>query len=529
MVDDKQGWQRREGLLRLESATRQLFSDTSDAGLADFEHAALLMEQVGDKSLQAHALLGAGHALSSCGRREESLTSFGEAIRLFADCDDTEKVVECEAARLEALIGLQRWDANDRSGWILRTVPADAAPDQLVYRVVALRYEVLAALAREDYETAAGQAIEAADLGDRFGDSTTDRQRLAAAHWLLSAGHGTEAAELYLKLRHRARASNGDIAATALEGLATALEASPEIGVGPIRAIVRQHAASRDLHLEAVSRQQLARCLRVLGHEARAESANEFDHAGRLFDRLGRPADTAECWRQAANSFLILGLLDTTFLERSATTAQLAAERFEKVGNWWGKGLSESVAVAAIRMASPAGRHDERLLMLLERSADSFRRAGRPLEEAATQVLRAAELSLRGDDGWIDIAIGAVDTYEAGRPSLRLPHQRAAQDYLLAQGIRILTSRLHDAADSSGRDPRWAQLVWALACRWLRIPGSCICRPRHASETSGAPVEWRSQTHAGIRVSRSVSGSRCPFADMPWSRRYTAMAILPLV
>src|SRR5438132_2327206 len=146
--------------------------------------------------------------------------------------------------------------------------------------------------------------------------------------------------------------------------------------------------------------------------------------------------------------------------KRAYETALLAAARCEFVGDYWGKGVAESHAAAALLPTGPYAPRDSRIVTLHRRSAASFERVPRYADEAASRMGIAMELTIRGRPNWIRHGLFALSRYESGRGSSLIPFLRRDRDRLIARGLQLLTSHAMRVADRRGSDGDWRGLVW---------------------------------------------------------------------
>ncbi|MFG2260250.1 CHAT domain-containing protein [Streptomyces mirabilis] len=232
-----------------------------------------------------------------------------------------------------------------------------------------------------------------------------------------------------------------------------------------------QYAASHEIHLEALCRYQRAQCLNAgrasteaERHEVQKERAAEYERAAELFDGVGDVRQAGRAWYHAAYEYNWLGLVLPDYREKCFATCNIAAARFEVSGDWWGKGLAESLAGQTLRQNSVGSPSDLRNLPSLQLAVDSFRRADRPLEAAGALMTVAVEQSRSASpDEWMPTAVGALHAYEDARPGLQMPHDREQWDRtIIANGVRPLASKVRRVAGEVSDHPLWDELIWLL-------------------------------------------------------------------
>ncbi|MFE7777725.1 CHAT domain-containing protein [Streptomyces sp. NPDC057445] len=197
--------------------------------------------------------------------------------------------------------------------------------------------------------------------------------------------------------------------------------------------------------------------------ELQKERGAEFERAAKLFDSIGDVKDAGRSWYCAASEYNVLGLVLTDYRGICYHACKEAAARMEASGDWWGKGLSESLAGQTFRqeIGQPP---DPRNLPSLQAAVESFTVAGRPLETAAALMTVAVEQTRSpSDDEWMASAVRALHSYEKARPGLQLPHERERWDtVIINSGVRPLASKVRKAVDDISDNPRWDELIWLL-------------------------------------------------------------------
>ncbi|MCT9113055.1 hypothetical protein N4G69_47335 [Streptomyces mirabilis] len=207
---------------------RYLFQlDRGGAAFEQLRRAAEILEQDGLAAPAAQALLGCGHALTTEGRHEDSLPWFDRAIGQFTSCQDKAGELEALAAKLEALIDLNRWSDTKLSNEIIAATEHKESLRLLTFRLVAFRYQTQARLAAGDPVGSRGPAQQAADVASRLGDPHTEATfRLALAHNLRILKELGPAAEEYEKVLDVVRDLPGadDLEREALKGLEATMD-----------------------------------------------------------------------------------------------------------------------------------------------------------------------------------------------------------------------------------------------------------------------------------------------------------------
>ncbi|MFI7301335.1 CHAT domain-containing protein [Streptomyces sp. NPDC050121] len=199
-------------------------------------------------------------------------------------------------------------------------------------------------------------------------------------------------------------------------------------------------------------------------HEVQKKRAAEYERAAELFDGVGDIRQAGQAWYHAAYEYNWLGLILPDYREKCFATCITAAARFEISGDWWGKGLAESLAGQTLRQDAVGSPSDPRNLPSLQRAVDSFRRADRPLEAAGALMTVAVEQSRSASpDEWMPTAVSALHAYEDARPGLQMPQDREQWDRtIIANGVRPLTSKVRRVAGEVSDHPLWDTLVWLL-------------------------------------------------------------------
>ncbi|MEU2207580.1 CHAT domain-containing protein [Streptomyces hygroscopicus] len=198
--------------------------------------------------------------------------------------------------------------------------------------------------------------------------------------------------------------------------------------------------------------------------DLRKERAAEYEHAAELFRTVGLVGDAGRCWYQAAYEYNWLGLLRPEYREKCYSMCGIAAEYLGAADDWWGRGMAEFLAGQALRTDVVGGSPDPRSIPALSRAAEAFTRADRPVESAAAGMTAAVTLTQAGGTEWITGAVDALHTYEQARPSLRIPRDREINDRtIIANGTRVLTSKVSRSAATMGQHPLWQELIWLLS------------------------------------------------------------------
>ncbi|MEH0517308.1 CHAT domain-containing protein [Streptomyces sp. B21-079] len=240
-----------------------------------------------------------------------------------------------------------------------------------------------------------------------------------------------------------------------------------------------QYAASGNTCMEAQCRYQRAQSL-GRGRKAteslvqsgntsalldlRKERAAEYERAAELFRTVGLVGDAGRSWYQAACEYNWLGMLRPEYREKCYSTCDTAAEHLGAAGDWWGRGMAEFLAGQTLRADVIGGPPDPRNIAALRRAAESFTRADRPVEAAAAWMTAAVTLTQTGGAEWLNTAVEALHTYERARPSLRIPRDREINDQtIVANGTRVLTSKVSGSAATMSHHPRWQELIWLLS------------------------------------------------------------------
>ncbi|MGW2009761.1 CHAT domain-containing protein [Streptomyces nigrescens] len=194
------------------------------------------------------------------------------------------------------------------------------------------------------------------------------------------------------------------------------------------------------------------------------ERAAEFERAAEGFVTIGRMWDAGWSWYQAALEYNWLG---PEYREKCYSTCGRAAECLGAAGDWWGKGLAEFVGGQALRTDTNDGEPDTRFMQALCRAENAFKRADRPVEAAAAKMTTAVMQAQSGQSGaeeWMTTAVEALHAYEQARPSLQIPKDREINDRtIVANGVRVLTSKLTRQVVTVSDDPVWSKLVWLLS------------------------------------------------------------------
>lgn len=245
---------------------------------------------------------------------------------------------------------------------------------------------------------------------------------------------------------------------------------SKSMGAVTFGELADQYAAEGNTHLEALCRYQRARCIKPATGSSHAEMidlskerAVEYERAAQLFDSVGDAKSAGRCWYLSAYEYNILSLVIPKYAETSYAACKEAAIHFEDCGDWWGKGLAETVAGQTVRQ-EVGHPPDPRRLRLFQSAAESFKLADRPLETSAALMTVAVEQARSAnDDEWMASAVRALHAYEEARPGLQLPHERDQWDTTtIRNGVRPLTSKVRQAADRIRDHPRWNELIWLL-------------------------------------------------------------------
>ncbi|MCX4826838.1 CHAT domain-containing protein [Streptomyces sp. NBC_01142] len=198
--------------------------------------------------------------------------------------------------------------------------------------------------------------------------------------------------------------------------------------------------------------------------DLRKERAAEYERAAELFATNGLVGEAGRCWYQAAYEYNWLGLVRPEYREKCYSTCSTAAEHLGAAGDWWGKGLAEFAAGQTLRTGVIGGPPDPRNIPALRRAAEAFTRANRPVEAAAVELTAAVALTQTGGEAWMPTAVEALHTYEQARPSLRIPKDREINDRIIvANGARVLTSKVSRSAATMREHPVWSELVWLLS------------------------------------------------------------------
>jgi tetratricopeptide (TPR) repeat protein len=454
----------------MQRATVLLTAERGDAGLADFATAASLFKRVGESLWAARALLGQGHAMTVGGRHADSIECYAESGRLFDECRDSSGAVEAAAARLEALAVLERWDAGDLSRMVMAATAAATDPQARLHRLVALRYDVRAALVRDDLAAAGPLAAQAADLAAGLGDlDSAARMRVTVARSLARVGRHDGAVAAYEKVLAMLRGEPGfgEVDTVALAELAVLLHATPRLGAERLARLADGYAAAGDTRLEALARSRLARLLYDVPG-SRVEQAAEYVRAANLYDAVEAQSDSAWCWYEAAIAYGRIAWSDDSHRDAGYAAAQRAADRFAGVADWRHAGLAEFLAARTLLSEAighgDATPRDPRILATLRRSLQLFDRADAGIDLAATAIVIAVELSrAAAGEVWMSVARTALDAYERGRAAMAAPHDRQQWDTIIpGRGIRILTGAVRRAAVDTDTVVVWADLVWAL-------------------------------------------------------------------
>lgn len=240
-----------------------------------------------------------------------------------------------------------------------------------------------------------------------------------------------------------------------------------------------QYAASGNTRMEAQCRYQRAQSLGRSRKAAesleqsgntsalldlRKERAAEYEHAAELFRTAGLVGDAGRCWYQAAYEYNWLGMLRPEYREKCYSMCGIAAETLGAADDWWGRGTAEFLAGQALRTNVIGGPPDPRSVPALRRAAEAFTRADRPVESAAAGMTTAVTLTQTGGAEWITTAVDALRTYEQARPSLRIPRDREINDRtIVANGTRVLTSKVSRSAAAMSQHPMWQELIWLLS------------------------------------------------------------------
>ncbi|MCT9113054.1 CHAT domain-containing protein [Streptomyces mirabilis] len=198
--------------------------------------------------------------------------------------------------------------------------------------------------------------------------------------------------------------------------------------------------------------------------DLRKERAAEYERAAELFATTGLVGEAGRCWYQAAYEYNWLGLVCPDYREKCYSTCGKAAENLGAVGDWWGKGLAEFVAGQTLRTDVIGGPPDPLNVPALYRAAAAFTRADRPVEAAASKLTAAVALTQTDSEAWMTTAVEALYTYEQARPSLRIPKDREINDQIIvANGVRVLTSKVSRSTATARDHPVWSELVWLLS------------------------------------------------------------------
>jgi tetratricopeptide (TPR) repeat protein len=455
-----------EANARLGLAAQLLALGRARAGFAQFRQAAELYSSAGHLDWAANALLGCAHALLAEGRTQESVKWFSLAASQFEAAGDQSGLVQSEAARLEALADLQQWDEIGASQKILAITEGDGTAHALMCRLIALGYQARALTSIQDHTGAAIAALQAADLASELGEREREaRLRLGAGHSLRLVKRFPDAAEAYEQaiavFDGLPDASGWE--AQALEGLGAVLRDSPQTGAERLGQLSERYADTGDRRMEALCRQEQARCLELIRPARHAECAAEYAHAARVFDEVGDSGRAGDCLYGAAKAYNWLGLLHPEHREACYRACMAAADRFGAAGNMWGKGLAELMAGHALRQDDPAAPRDPRNLPVLRQSVRSLARAGRVVEETGSRLAVAAELCQVGtDDAWMAAALLALRRHEVARAALLIPQRRQDNDKLVRWGLFFLGQCLWRAWAARGGTQRWLELAWRL-------------------------------------------------------------------
>lgn len=412
------------------------------------------------------ALLGCASALLAEGNAQESVGWFSLAADQFAACGDEANLVQAEIGRLQAFADVQKWDEVDTSRKIIEITERDATPQARAARLTALSYQVQALTAAQDHAGATHAAIQAADLAAELGERELEaRLRLGARHGLRLLKRFANAADAYEQtitiIGGLPDASDWKV--QALQGLGAVLRDSPQTGAERLRPLADRYAADGDMRMEALCRQELARCLERIQPAQHVECAAHYARVAKLFDRVGDAGRAGDCWYQAASAYNWLGLMHSEYRQKCYVACGMAADRFQAAGNLWGKGLAEFLAGQALRTDDPTALHDPRSLPALRRAVQSFAAAGRVVEETGSRLSVTAELCQSGtDEAWMASALLALHRYEAARAELLMPQRRRDNDRQVRWGLHFVGGCLWRAWAASGRTRRWAELAWRL-------------------------------------------------------------------
>ncbi|MDX2514610.1 hypothetical protein PV355_05545 [Streptomyces stelliscabiei] len=172
-----------------------------ESAFTELRRSAELFQNHDASPLAAQALLGCAHALTIVGRVEESLEWFDKSIGLFKEIGLTSGELEASAAKLEALLDLQRWNGADLSNKIIMLSENDSDPQTRVFRLVAFQYQAQERLAAQDLKGSLAPAMKAADLANGVGNTGIEvKLRLFAAHNLRLLKRLPDAADQYRRV-----------------------------------------------------------------------------------------------------------------------------------------------------------------------------------------------------------------------------------------------------------------------------------------------------------------------------------------
>ncbi|GGV02712.1 hypothetical protein GCM10010211_82530 [Streptomyces albospinus] len=469
----------REAAARFELGRQLFLRDRGDAAHEHLRRAGEILEEDGLAVLAGQAFLGCGQAHMKEGRQKDSLQWFDRAISQFVRGRDEDGEVEASAAKLEALADLKQWSGTELSSEVIAATDHTDSSRLLVFRLAAFRYRMQERLAERDPEGGLGLARQAADIASRLGNPYTEAIfRLALAHNLQQVNKMEEAAKEYEQVLAVVQGlpDAAELEKEALVGLGATLDGDIRTGADRFLQLAQQYATSGNIGMEAQCRYQRAQAL-GRGQSAidslvrsgdtsalvdlRKERAAEFERAAERFVVVGYMRDAGWSWYQAGLEY---SWLAPEYREKCYSTCGRAAECLGAAGDWWGKGLAEFVAGQALRTDTFDSEPDTRFIPALCRAEDAFKRADRPVEAAAARMTIAVVQAQSDAEEWMTTAVEALHACEQARPSLRIPKDREINDRtIVANGVRVLTSKLTKPAVTMSDDPMWSKLVWLLS------------------------------------------------------------------
>ncbi|MGW0821961.1 CHAT domain-containing protein [Streptomyces sp. NPDC002845] len=241
--------------------------------------------------------------------------------------------------------------------------------------------------------------------------------------------------------------------------------------------LAEQYAVTGNARMEAECRYQRAQNLRRnrktaeriknFGdisslNELRKERAVEYERAAELFGSVGSMAEAGRCWYRAASEYNYL-FPPREYREKCYSTCRTAAECFGAAGDWWGVGVAECLAGGTLQADMPGDLPDPRSIPAFQRAATAFTRADRPVDAAGAEMMTAVRLTQVDGEEWLAAAVQALHAYEQARPSLRMPKDREINDQtIVANGARVLTSKVRETAVFMSHHPAWRELIWLL-------------------------------------------------------------------